>query len=185
MDNQSKFYEWLEAKDLGSDAPKILNEVASSSRYSVEVNYRTDLKEFIEGFAKISLGYISAAMKNCGYHAKIYFNDHPYRVFVSTRNWDDGEWVGVVVFNPDKKCFVLAKGTYNKDRKTVSIDSSRECAGKSAAEVVRELRNHMEKLKKDKPRGSSTLEPAKLKRGPKPTHLKKLSKISGPWKPSK
>jgi hypothetical protein len=122
-------------------------------------------------------------MKNCGYHVKVVFNNNPLRVLVSSRNWDDGEWVSVVTFNPEMNCFIIAKGSYNKDKKTVSIHSSRKCDGKSASEITKDLRNQMEKVKKEKPIGSNTLQPANLKRGPKPTHMTKLKKMTGPWKP--
>lgn len=177
------FNEWLEKRDLGEDAPKVLTESLQSSRYSVEVNYRTKMDEVVDNFAKLALGYVSAGMKNCGYHTKMVFTDKPYRIMVSSRNWDDGEWVGLAVFNHDTGQFVLARGNYNKDLKTVTIQASKKCSGASAAEVVRELRNLMEELKRTPPRGSSTLNPADLKRGPKPTHLKQLNKVTGPWKP--
>jgi hypothetical protein len=184
MDQLDKAFEdWLERKYLGSDADKILTEGMQTSRYSIEVNYRTKIQEVVDAFAKMTLGYISAGMKNCGYHCKVVYNNKPFRVLVSTRNWDDGEWVGCVVFDHKTGEFWIAEGSYNKDRKTVTIHSRKKCPADSAAEVVRELRNVMEKLKREKPRGSNSLEPAELKRGPKPTHLKKLSKTSGPWKP--
>lgn len=177
------FKDWVEMKDFGEDAPKILNESTASSRYSIEVNFRSTMDEVMEAYAKLSLGYVSAAMKNCGYHTKVVFNDSPLRVLVSTRNWDDGEWVGIVTFNSKDHCFIIAKGSYSKDRKTVSIHSSRKCEAKSAAEITKDIRNFMETIKREKPVGSNTLHPAQLKRGPKPTHLKKLKKVSGPYKP--
>lgn len=186
MDHIDKaFNEWMERRELGSDADRILTEAMQTSRYSVEVNYRSKIGEVVDSFAKLALGYVSAGMKNCGYHCKVVFTDRPFRVMVSTRNWDDGEWVAVAVFNHDTGKFVIARGFYNKDRKTVSIQSSRKCDAASAAEIVRELRNIMEELKRTPPRGSSTLEPVQVKRGPKPTHLKKLKMVSGPWKPTK
>lgn len=175
------FNEWLEHKTLS----KTLTESLQANRYSIEVNYRTKIDEVHDAFAKLCLGYISAGMKNCGYHVKVLFTSKPFRISVSTRNWDDGEWVGLAVFDHNANKFVVAKGTYNKDRKTVSIHSSKKCQGVSAAEVVKELRNLMEELKRTPPKGSNTLEPAQLKRGPKPTHLKKLKKVSGPFKPKK
>lgn len=178
-----QFNKWLEYRDLGTDASKILTETTQTSRYSVEVNYRSNLTEVMDAFAKLVLGYVSAGMKNCGYHTKVMFTDKPFRVMISTRNWDDGEWVGIATFNHDHGYFVIATGTYNKDRKTVSIQTSRRSSGTAAAEIVRELRNLMEDLKRSKPRGSSTLNPAEMKRGPKPTHLKNLKKVTGPWKP--
>ncbi len=173
---------WAENKDLGDHAG-IINETSKMARYSVEVNYRTTFKEAVDAFAKLSLGYASAALKNCGYHVKTLFTAEPYRVLVSTRNWDDGEWVGMVVFNHKENCFVVGEGSYNKDKKTVSIHKSKKCDAKSAAEIVKELRNLMEKLKRENPVRSGTLQPAQLKRGPKPSMLTKLNKLSGPWKP--
>lgn len=179
MDQVDKaFNEWLERKEH-------LTEAVQTNRYSIEVNYRTTMPEVTDAFAKLTLGYVSAGLKNCGFHCKVVFTDKPFRVLVSTRNWDDGEWVGVACFNHDKGHFVIAKGSYNKERKTVSIESSCKCSGVSAAEIVRELRNMMEELKRTPPRGSNTLEPVELKRGPKPIHLKKLKTPSGPWKPKK
>ena len=55
-----KFNEWILLKE-------------NNSRYSVEVNYRTGMSDVLRGFAKISLGYVSAAMKKSGYHIKIVF----------------------------------------------------------------------------------------------------------------
>jgi hypothetical protein len=175
---EKNFNEWIENKD-----PELIPLQETSTRYSVEVNYRTTFEEAIESYAKLCLSYVSAGMKNCEYHVKTIFNEKPFRVIVSTRNWDDGEWVGIVAFNHKEHCFIIADGHYNKDRKTVSIQSNKKCSGKSASEITKELRNHMEKLKKQKPRGSDTLEPAKLKRGPKPQFLKKFKPLTGPWKP--
>ena len=50
-----------------------LTEAVETSRYAVEVNYRTTSKEALEGYAKICLGYVSAALKNHGYHTKHVF----------------------------------------------------------------------------------------------------------------
>lgn len=181
----TEFEEWFESRDLGEDAPKILNEANQSNRYSVEVNYRSTMEEVLENYAKLVLGYVSAAMKNCGFHTKCVFSDKPFRVLVSTRNWDDGEWVGIVTFHASENCFVVAKGSYNKDRKSVSIHSSQKCNAKSAADITRELRNHMEKLKRENPVGSNSLNPAKMKTGPKPMTMKKLKSISGPFQLNK
>lgn len=180
---KSDFFEWLEVKDLGEDAPKVLNEAVGSSRYSVEVNYRTNFEEVLDAWAKLVLGYTSAAMKNCGYHCKIVFSKKPYRVLISTRNWDNGECVGFISFNPDLSCFVIGKGYYNKGKKTVKIESNRKFELKSASEIVKELRSHMEKLKKEEPKSSHKLNPIPMKRGPKSFSVKKLKKLPGPWKP--
>lgn len=176
-----KFDEWLEAKELGEDKEKILNEGIQTSRYSVEVNYRTKIEETIDAFAKLALGYVSAGMKSCGYHTKIVFTDKPFRVLVSSRNWDDGEWVGIATFNHKNSEFIIAKGSYNKDRKTVSIISSKKSSGQSASDIVKELRNIMEELKRTAPLGSSSLNPVEMKRGPKQKNTKSLKKVIGPW----
>ena len=144
-----------------------LIEAVETSRYSVEVNYRTKADEALEGFARICLGYISAAMKNQGYHTKHVYSEKPLRLIVSSRNWDDGEWVGVVTWHPELRCFILSKGFYNRDRKTVSLQNSSKCTGTSAAEISRELTNTMHHLKDQPDRQMEKLKPVPLKRGPK------------------
>lgn len=144
-----------------------LTEAAETSRYAVEVNYRTTSKEALEGYAKICLGYVSAALKNHGYHTKHVFTEKPLRLLVSSRNWDDGEWTGVVTWNHDHNCFVVSKGFYNKDRRTVSIQSSQKCDGDSAADVVKQLHNTMHHLKGQPDRHIQKMKPVPLKRGPK------------------
>lgn len=146
---------------------EIINEAVETSRYAVQVNYRTKGDEALEGFAKICLGYISAALKNQKFHTKHVFDEKPLRLLVAARNWDDGEWVGVVTWHPEHKCFILSKGFYNKDRKTVSIQNSKKCAGESAAEISRELHNLMHNLKELPDRHQEKLKPVPLKRGPK------------------
>jgi hypothetical protein len=144
-----------------------LTEAAQTSRYAVEVNYRTTAKEALEGFAKICLGYVSAALKNHGYHTKHVFTEKPLRLLVSSRNWDDGEWAGVITWHPDHNCFVISKGFYNKERRSVSIQSSKKCDGDSAADVTRELHNAMHQLKQQPDRHVEKMKPVPLKRGPK------------------
>src|SRR5438270_2565413 len=132
----SNFNEWLEVKDPSMAIP-LLTE--STSRYSVEVNYRTTMQEMFDNTAKLMLGYVSAALKKCDFHVKNIFDTRPYRIVISTRNWDDGEWVGLVLFKDNE--FILAKGYYNKDKKTVSLMGSHKTDGQSAAEIAREMRN--------------------------------------------
>ena len=91
----------------------------SDTRYSVEVNYRSRLNDVLSNAAKITLGYASAALKKQDFHVKQVFEIEPYRILISARNWDDGEWVCVVSWNSKHKCYVISKGFYNKDRKTV------------------------------------------------------------------
>jgi hypothetical protein len=108
-------------------------------------------------------------MKQSGYHIKHVYESKPIRILVSSRNWDDGEWIGIVAFNPehDKGCFVISKGFFNRDRKSVSIQSTKKCSGESAAEIVSELRTMMLSLKNEKDRHLEKLKPVPLKRGPK------------------
>ncbi len=173
----SNFNEWLSEKDPKIAYP-LLSE--SSARYSVEVNYRTTMQDMLNNAAKLVLGYVGAALKDCGFHVKSIYDKEPYRIIISTRNWDDGEWVGLVLWKNNE--FIIAKGHYNKDKKTVSLIGSHKTNNNSAAEIAREMRNYMEKLKGEKPRGSSTLEPAPMKRGPKPKFMQKINKVQSPWK---
>ena len=151
-----KFSEWSLLKE-------------NSSRYSVEVNYRTNKEDILKGFAKISLAYVSAGLKQSGYHVKRILEEEPYRVLVSSRNWDDGEWVGMVSFNPklDNGCFIISRGFYNKERKTISVQRSEKCKYDTPADIVKELRNLMNDLKNKKDNHVEKLKPVKLKTGPK------------------
>lgn len=144
-----------------------LNESASTNRYSVEINYRTNAKEVLEGFAKLALGFVSAVLKNHDYHVKQVFDAKPIRILISTRNWDDGEWAGIVTWNDEHRCFVVSKGFYNKDRNTVSIQKSEKCSGDSAAEIAKHLMNYMHNLQDKPDRSGPKLNPVPLKRGPK------------------
>jgi hypothetical protein len=143
-------------------------ESAPSTRYSVEVNFRSTIHEVLHSFAKIALGYVSAAMKQNGYHVKHVYEEHPLRILVASRNFDDGEWIGVINFNPDQGgSFVISKGFYNRDRRTVSIQNSKKVEGDSAAEITKELRNMMHSLKSEKDRHQEKLKGVPEKRGPK------------------
>lgn len=148
-----KFNDWMHLKE--------------NSRYSVEVNYKTNLKEVLDGFSKISLVYVSAALKQNGYHVKRVFEEYPFRVLVSSRNWDDGEWVGMVSFDKNSQCFIISRGFYNKDKRTISIQRSEKCKYETPAEVAKELKSLMEDLKGQKDRHLEKLKGVKLKTGPK------------------
>jgi hypothetical protein len=136
-----------------------------TNRYSVEVNYRTTLREVEDGFAQLVLGYISAAAKKANYHVKMVMDEKPFRVIVSTRNFQEGEWLYLVSWNEQKKCFVLSKGFYNKLTKNVITQAHKDCVGMSAAEVYSELMNAMHTVKDQKPHHLE-LNPVKGKRGP-------------------
>lgn len=144
-----------------------INEAVSSNRYGIDVNFRTSAKQALESFAKICLGYVSAALKRNGYHIKHVYEDKPIRIIISSRNFDDGEWSGVLSFNPDAGCFMIGTGYYNKLRKTVSLQSTRKCNGESPAEMAAELNNLMHSLKDKPDRHLPKMKPVQLKRGPK------------------
>lgn len=152
-----KFTSWVEKKIHESN----------NSRYSVEVNYRTKSVEVMDGFAKIALGYVSASLKKNGYHVKQVFDEKPIRIIVSSRNWDNGEWVGMISYNSDKGYFIISNGFYNKDRNTVSIQRSKKCSDDTASGMAKELINMMHRLINEPDRKVDKLNPIHLKRGPK------------------
>lgn len=160
--NEQKMGEWVCMVRL-----PILAEAADSTRYSVEVNFRTTSEESLEAFAKIALGYVSAGLKQHNFHVKHVYTEKPIRILVSSRNWDDGEWVVLVSWNPEHKCFVCSKGFYNKDRRTVSVHSSEKCSADNAAEITKQVYNLMHHLKTQPDRHQEKLKPVPLKRGPK------------------
>ena len=146
---------------------KIINEYADVSRYSIEVNFKTKAEEVIEAYSKIALGYVSAAIKRTGYHTKHVYTEKPTRLLVSLNKWDDGEWIVVVSWDDQKKCFALSTGFYNKMKQTVSIKETTKCMGEDASEIYKELFNKLSSLKNEQSRKSLSLNPAKKKRGPK------------------
>lgn len=153
-----RFSEWVK-----------FDEASSNSRYSVEVNYRTKAGEVLDGFAKISLGYVSASLKRSGYHVKQVFDEKPIRIIVSSRNWDDGEWVGMISFKSDGSGgeFLMSNGFYNRDRKTVSVQRTAKCREETAAGMSKELINMMYDLRNKPDMKREKLNPVRLKRGPK------------------
>jgi len=163
----TNFRQWVDISEV--TAEQWLNEATTASRYSVDVNFRTDMSEAIEAYAKIALGYVSAALKQNDYHVKHVFDENPLRILVCTRNWDDGEWVGTLLFNPQVEggSFIIAKGFYNKDRRTASIQSWQKAKGKSPAQVTSEMREVMHELRKKKDRFRPKLKGIPLKRGRK------------------
>lgn len=142
-----------------------LNEV--DTRYSVEVNFRTTVDEVLTHYSKVCLGYVSAALKKMDFHIRPVFEEEPYRIMISKRNWDDGEWVCVVSWNPNKKCFIISKGFFNKDRNSVSINSEEDCRLENASEIAKHVRNIMHDLKDKPDRHVEKLKKVPLKRGPK------------------
>jgi hypothetical protein len=152
------FTTWLRNQETTSEA---------DTRYSVEVNYRTKIDEVLNHAAKITLGYASAALKKMDLHVKQVFEQEPFRIMISARNWDDGEWVSLVSWNLQEKTYVLSKGFYNKDRKTVSVQESKKLDAENAAQIANEVRNLMHSLKGMPDRHIEKLKKVPLKRGPK------------------
>jgi hypothetical protein len=143
----------------------LLNE--KSSRYAVEVNFRTTMDEINHGFAKIALGYVSAALKKLGYHVKLVFSEKPLRVIVSSRNWDDGEWVGMISYNNELGCFLLSKGNFNRIKKTVAVVSKEKITGNiNSAMMAEKLKDEMDKIKLLPDKKNVDLR-IHMKRGPK------------------
>jgi len=144
-----------------------INESVETSRYSIEINYRTTAKETLDAYAKLCLGYVSAALKKQGYHTRHVYDESPIRLIVSNRNWDDGEWASVITWHPNHNCFVISKGYYNKERRSVNIQHSQKCTGQSASEITKDVHNLMNHLKSQPNKHVEKLKPVSLKRGPK------------------
>ena len=143
----------------------ILNE--DNTRYSVEVNFRTHINDVLRNYAKIALGYVSAALKAADYHVKQVFDDNLVRVLVSSRNWDDGEWVVIVSWNPHHNKFFLSRGFYNKLAKDISVQHQEACKATNAAEIAALVKNVMHHLKQVPDRHIEKLKKVPLKTGPK------------------
>jgi hypothetical protein len=142
-----------------------LNE--ADTRYSVEVNFRTKTEEILANAAKITLGYASAALKKAEFHVKQVFEQEPYRIMVSSRNWDDGEWVVMVHWYPPDHCYVLSKGFYAKENKAVRVQNRAKLDAESAADIANAVKNAMHGLKGVPDRHVEKLKKVPLKRGPK------------------
>lgn len=145
-----------------------LIESIEHTRYSVEINYRTNKEDVLSGFAKITLGYVSAALKKEGYHVKLIFDEEPYRIIVTARNWDDGGWCALISYNHKLDMFVMSKGFYNKSKKTVSVVDSKKLDGNlNASNMTYKLKNLMNDLKHEPDKHKEKLKGVNLKRGPK------------------
>jgi hypothetical protein len=129
------------------------DEGSQNSRYSVEVNFDTTKDDCLISYAKILLGYISAAMKKMNYHVKLVFSENPLRLIVASRNWDDGEWVGMISYNEGKDHFTISKGFYNKLNKTVSVEETNILENPINAKILsHKLRDIMKNLEDKKDR---------------------------------
>lgn len=146
---------------------KYLLENSQYSRYSIEVNYRSSLEEVIDNYTKITLGYVSAALKNYDYHCKKVFTKRPFRILVATRNWDDGEWIAIVMFDHVNMNFIIGEGFYDKSEKVVRIRKRNKSNAKTAAELVSEVRKKLNEIKDNNPEKTINLKPTLKKPGPK------------------
>ena len=136
-----------------NDFIKKLNEGSQNIRYSVEVNFDTPKEDCLVSYAKIVLGYVSAAMKKMNYHVKLVFSHKPLRLIVASRNWDDGEWVGMISYNEEKDHFTLSKGFYNKLKKTVAVQDTSTISDAVNAKILSyKLRDMMKDLEGKKDR---------------------------------
>lgn len=146
---------------------QLLDESVQSTRYAIHVDYRTTIEEAKFGFAKIALGYVSAALKNLGFHVKLVFSGTPLRIIASSRNWDDNEWVGMISYNSTLGVFVLSKGYYNKGKQTVTVMRSTNIDGSlNASNMAEKLKKTMDSLEDEPERKNKKLH-IDLKRGPK------------------
>jgi len=154
--------------DICNEKTNILSEAIEHTRYSVEINYRTKKEDVLSGFAKITLGYVSAALKKEGYHVKLIFNEEPYRIIVTARNWDDGGWCALISYNHTLDMFVLSKGFYNKSKQTVSVVDNKKIDGDlNASSMTYKLKNIMDDIKHKPDKHKEKLKGINLKRGPK------------------
>lgn len=168
MLQNNNFKKWFESEEQSTfkEMQKCVLTENKVSRYSVEVNYRTNLKEVIDGFSKLVLGFLSAACKNNGnFHVKMVHSEKPYRIIVSERNFQDGEYACVVQFSESLMCFTISTGFYNKGKKTVNIQSTVKAKGMSASEIANEILSTLRELEK-KPAYKIDMNAPK-KRGPK------------------
>jgi len=137
--------------------------VEGSTRYSIEVNFRTSYKETREHFVRLALGYVMAAVKRFDYNVKHVFTADPVRILIASRGWDEGGWTGIVSFDKDTGKFSFSKGIFNKFRDTCSVISTVALKGDSAAEISGEVLEKMHELKNKPPKKTDD---AKI-RGPK------------------
>lgn len=163
----NNLFDIKEDTDIKERLIPLLELSTAATRYSIEVNFRTDIDQALASMAKICLGYVSAAMKKYGYHVRQVYDEEPIRILIASRNFDDGEWIIVISWNPKHEggSFILSKGFYNRDRKTVAIKSSVK-TGDSAAEITTQANNEMNHLKTQKDRHYPKLKPIPLKSGP-------------------
>ncbi len=154
------FIDWLKSREPLTEG---------NTRYSVEVNFRTSIDEVLESYARIALGFVSAALKSADYHVKQIFDDGLIRILVSSRNWDDGEWVVVVSWNPHHRCFFLTPGFYDRMNRQVSYkkQAPQRCDSDNPSEITRQVKSLMHSLKQQPDRHIQKLKRVPLKRGPK------------------
>lgn len=145
----------------------LINE-SNSTRYSVEINFRTKIDEALINYAKISLGYASAGLKKADLHVKQVFDDNLPRIMVSQRNWDDGTWCVVYSWNSNQKCYFVSKGFFRKDTKSiVKQGESKKSDATNASEIVNEIKNLMHQLKDKPDKHIAKMKRVPLKSGPK------------------
>lgn len=160
---------WLAYRELFDAAERGLLLERTGVRYAVDVNYRTNMSEVMDHYAQLCLGYLKKALNSHGYSVKQVYSVKPYRLIVSTRQWQDREWVGVVNFDEETSSFVWHAAVYDKGRKSAKIPDghSKKLNGRSASALFDELNPLLRELKDRPLRYGEPLKPAPRKRGPK------------------
>lgn len=163
------YQSWLAFRELFRAADRQLLLERTGVRYAVDVNYRTNMSEVLDHFSQLSLGYLKKALNNHGYNVKQVYSAKPYRLIVSTRQWQDREWVGVVNFDEETAHFVWHEAVYDKGRKTAKIPEghSKKLKGRSASSLFEEVHPMLKELKDRPLRYGEPMNPAPRKRGPK------------------
>ena len=73
----------------------------------------------------------------------------------------------MALWNPQDKCYIMSKGFYNKDRKSVSVQQSKKSDAVNASQITQELKNMMHSVKDQPDRHVEKLKKVPLKRGPR------------------
>jgi len=140
--------------------------MSQSSRYSVQIDFQTTAEKAHDDFAKLVLGFLSAALKAKNFQVKKVFEKEPIRIVVSSRNFQEGEIIAVVSHHNDDSCFVYTKCYYNKDRETATKISSEKIPGdNSASSIFKFVYAKMNSIKDEKPHHIH-LNPVKGQTGP-------------------
>ena len=73
----------------------------------------------------------------------------------------------MVSWNKEHKCYILSKGFYNKDRRTVSVQDNKYLEAENASDITSKIKNVFHELKDKPDRHVEKLKKVPLKRGPR------------------